>query len=211
MTAETSLRSMHGSVDEPAKGSSATSVTDSSRRIGDVLDGLAFVPEESAMQPDSRPTRQRYPDRSRLGLRSFCDGEMHVLKLAGELDVATADELERELRRVELTCVPVIAIDLRDLTWIDSIGLRLIIQAQQRSAQGTNRLVLLKGSDSVQRIFEICGVTHKLPFVEHPPRRADLRHSSPGRRASQAALAAAVRELRTYRRSDKPRLDRRPT
>jgi anti-sigma B factor antagonist len=150
-------------------------------------------------------------------MRSSRDGDTHVITLAGELCLDTADEVQQELRRVELTCVHVIAIDLREVTFIDSMGIRLIVQAQQRSSRGSNRLILIRGSQAVQELFEICDLAIRLPFVDALPCSDAATRSATtaaGRigvtaagtraairsRVGQAALAAAVRELRTRSR-----------
>jgi anti-sigma B factor antagonist len=103
---------------------------------------------------------------SSLMMRSSRDGDTHHIRLAGELDLTSADSVEQELRRVELTDTHVIAVDLRELTFIDSMGVRLLFQAAIRSSRGTERLVLIRGSGDVQRIFEICNLVHRLPFVD---------------------------------------------
>jgi anti-anti-sigma factor len=106
-----------------------------------------------------------------LTMRSFRDGDTHVIRLAGDLELTTADAFEHELRRVELTWAQIIAIDLGRLTFIDSTGMRLLLQAEHRSSRGTNRLVLTRGTEAVQRIFEICDLTNRLPFIDElaPP------------------------------------------
>jgi anti-sigma B factor antagonist len=104
-----------------------------------------------------------------LRVRSFHDGEMHVLALGGELDLFSADRVEREIRRIEPTPVHVIAIDLRELTFIDSLGVRVIRLAAQRAAQGSDRLIVLRAPPAVHRIFELCGLTAELPFVDELP------------------------------------------
>ncbi|HEX8156994.1 MAG TPA: STAS domain-containing protein [Solirubrobacteraceae bacterium] len=137
-----------------------------------------------------------------LRIRSFRDGDAHVIKLAGEFDPENADALERELRRGELSEAQVIAVDLRELTFIESTGIRLIFEAHQRSSQGSNRLVVVRGPDAVQRAFEVCDVAATLPFVDRLASRSHpFPRSATSRRVSQAALAAAVRELRTHPRS----------
>jgi anti-anti-sigma factor len=156
-------------------------------------------------------------------MHSVRNGDMHVIALAGELSLATADDIEQELRRVELTYAHVIAVDLRELTFIDSMGIRLIVQAHQRSLQGSNRLVLVRGREAIQRLFEICDLEGRLPFVDGlpptsaakarpaakaPEQRSGVtaastraaRRMATRRRVSQAALAAAVRELRSHPR-----------
>lgn len=101
-----------------------------------------------------------------LRMRSVRDGGTHVIRLTGELDLTTTDGVEQELRRVELTDAHVITVDLRELTFIDSMGVRLLFHAGLRSSQGTNRLVLIRASTDVQRIFEICDLSRRLPFVD---------------------------------------------
>lgn len=101
-----------------------------------------------------------------LTVRSERDGVMHTISLAGELDLATAAEAEREFRRVESTDAPSIVLDLPDLTFIDSTGVRLLISAHARSRADSQRLVLLRGPASVQRVFELCGIVDVLPFAD---------------------------------------------
>jgi len=103
-----------------------------------------------------------------LQIHSVRDGGTHRIRLAGELDLTTADGVEQELRRVELTDAHVILVDLRELTFIDSMGVRMLFHAGMRSSQGTDRLVLTRGSTAVQRIFDICDLTTRMPFVDEP-------------------------------------------
>ncbi len=189
------------------------------------------------------------PDRSReltsLTIRSFGDGDMQVIRCAGRLDIATAGDVEHELQRVELTHPLVIAVDLRELSFIDSTGIRLMFDAQHRASWGSWRLIVVRGTPAVQRSFEIRGVADQLPFVDalpsatateatgtaarrggasaratRAPRGADtgsttaaawrvdvsarvgnVGRDATSRRIDQAALAAAVRQLRTHRRA----------
>jgi anti-sigma B factor antagonist len=97
-------------------------------------------------------------------VRSERDGVLHTLSVHGELDLATADELERELVRVEGTDALSIVLNLSALTFIDFTGVRLLISAQARSRADSNRLTLLRGPSSVQRVFELTGVLDILPF-----------------------------------------------
>jgi anti-anti-sigma factor len=99
-------------------------------------------------------------------MRSFRLGDTHVIELGGELDLTTAADVDREVRRVEQTSAHVVAIDLHDLTFIDSSGIRVMLQAQRRSILGGNRLAIVKGSEPVQRLFDICGVAGTMPFVD---------------------------------------------
>ena len=101
-----------------------------------------------------------------LSMTSGRDGSTHVIALFGELDLAAADGVERELRRVEATDASLIVVDLSGLTFMDSTGARLVWQADVRSRAGANRLRLRRGPRAVQRVFEISGVVDLLPFTD---------------------------------------------
>ena len=102
----------------------------------------------------------------RLTVRSERDGVLHTIRLEGELDLATAEELERELLRVEGSDALSIVLDLSGLEFIDSTGVRLLIQADARSRANSNRLALLRGPRAVQRVFELIGILDRLPFAD---------------------------------------------
>lgn len=99
-----------------------------------------------------------------LEVRSERTGDEHVIALAGELDLAGVDRVTEELLRAEATDADAIVVDLSELTFIDSSGIRLILEADARSRADGNRLRLRRGSALVQRVFEISGVTDRLPF-----------------------------------------------
>ena len=86
--------------------------------------------------------------------------------LKGELDVANAEHLERELRRVESSDALTIVLDLSDLQFIDSTGVRMLFLAHARSLADSNRLALLRGPKTVQRVFELTGIHDRLPFAD---------------------------------------------
>jgi anti-anti-sigma factor len=101
-----------------------------------------------------------------LTVRSERDGVMHTIRAEGELDLATAEDLERELRRVESSDALSIVLDLSGLQFIDSTGVRLLIEADIRSRADSNRLTLLRGPKAVQRVFELTGILDRLPFAD---------------------------------------------
>jgi anti-anti-sigma factor len=86
-----------------------------------------------------------------------------TLRPAGELDIATAAQLERALvddRRPGDRVV----LDLADLEFIDSTGLRAIVRGAEAARRDGWELHLRPGSLAVQRVFEIAGVLGALPF-----------------------------------------------
>ncbi|MEA2157106.1 MAG: anti-sigma factor antagonist [Solirubrobacteraceae bacterium] len=101
-----------------------------------------------------------------LTLSSERQGDVHVIALNGELDLATAGALERELLRVEATDAASIVLDLSGLTFMDSTGIRVMLSADARSRADSERLALLRGPFAVQRVFELTGVVDLLPFAD---------------------------------------------
>ena|ERR1700710_1867165 len=101
----------------------------------------------------------------KLMVHSEREGDLHTIYVRGELDLATAHDLERELIKVEDTDALSIILDLSDLQFIDSTGVRVLLSAHARSRANSNRLTLLRGSAAVQRVFEVTGILNLLPFA----------------------------------------------
>lgn len=148
-----------------------------------------------------------------LTMRSRVDGDRRIISLSGELDVATAQTLERELEPAEPGNARVTVLDLRGLDFMDCSGLRVIFNAHRRAS---HRLLVVKGPEHVQRVFELCGLHEVLAFDcetrdrgERPAgslngvtragvdRPTGSLRAATARRAEQGALAAAVRDLRS--------------
>lgn len=101
-----------------------------------------------------------------LKMRSAREGETHTICLFGELDLATAADVEQELERVEATDATAIVLDLSGLTFMDSTGVRLVVNAHTRSRAEHHSLTLLRGQAAVQRVMELSGVDELLPFAD---------------------------------------------
>jgi anti-anti-sigma factor len=100
-----------------------------------------------------------------LVLRSERQGGSHVIALTGELDLDGAPRLEEELLRVEATDATSIVVDLGNLEFIDSTGLRLLVMAAER-AQPNGRVTILRGPRQVHRVFELTNLVDRLPFAD---------------------------------------------
>src|SRR4051794_38929933 len=96
-------------------------------------------------------------------------GRVAVVTLRGELDMHACADLEPELERLfDDARIEVIALDLRGLEFLDSSGLRTVVLARNRLDEEDRRLVLVRGSQTVQRVFEITRMTERLGFVDAP-------------------------------------------
>lgn len=123
------------------------------------------------MTEDPSASRQSLRTDAQLGpgeltIRSERAGDVHTIALFGELDLATADDVEQELQRVEAGDAAAIVLDLSGLTFMDSTGVRLLVNANTRARTDNCRLRLLRGPASVQRVMELSGVDELLPFAD---------------------------------------------
>ena len=89
----------------------------------------------------------------------------------GELDLATQDEL-RGVLRAEIERGGV-TLDLSALRFLDSSGLRLILETAEAARRDGFRFGVVPGSATVQRLFEVAGVSGLVPF------RADREGGAP--------------------------------
>jgi anti-sigma B factor antagonist len=80
-----------------------------------------------------------------------------VVVLTGELDLASADLLEREVRRCRVAGGDCVVVDLRHVAFIDSTGLRLLISLRNTAQRERHRLIVVPGPHRVQRIFDLTG------------------------------------------------------
>lgn len=115
---------------------------------------------------DGQARYEQIVELGRLHIHSQRDGDIHAIELRGEFDLAYAREVEQELKRVEASDAHSIILDLSGLRFLDSTGIRLILEAQARSQRDANRLVLLRAPHMVQRVFTIAGVEKMLPFAD---------------------------------------------
>jgi anti-sigma B factor antagonist len=90
------------------------------------------------------------------------------LTLTGELDIATAPQVEEAARAMLAKGVGNLVIDLRGLTFIDSSGLRMLILLSDRAAGEEWTLGLIRPTERTLSVFEITGADENLPFVEEP-------------------------------------------
>ena len=94
------------------------------------------------------------------------DGDGVRITLEGELDLATAAAAAAALREDVNGDAPRRVLDLSGLTFMDSSGLRAILSANGAARREGWTLAIVPGPPAVQRVFEICGVTDGLRFVD---------------------------------------------
>jgi stage II sporulation protein AA (anti-sigma F factor antagonist) len=88
------------------------------------------------------------------------------VRLVGALDLATVAVLEAELAQLREAGARRIVLDLSALDFIDSTGLRCILERDSKARQDGFSIVLVPGPPAVQRVFDITRTTERLPFID---------------------------------------------
>jgi stage II sporulation protein AA (anti-sigma F factor antagonist) len=91
--------------------------------------------------------------------------DRRVLCLRGELDLASAPLLQREIESDESGATTTVVLDLEQLKFIDSTGLRVILLAQEHSREHSREFAVTRGSQQVQRLLAITGVSEHLRII----------------------------------------------
>lgn len=88
----------------------------------------------------------------------------------GELDLATAPELEERVLAALRDGEQDVVLDLRELTFMDSTGVRTIVAAHQVSVESGRSLRVVRPprDSAVSRVIEISGIDEALGLVDAP-------------------------------------------
>jgi anti-anti-sigma factor len=93
---------------------------------------------------------------------------MHTLILTGSLDRGSVRQLETEMERLCDDGVAGITLDLRELTYIDAIGVAVVAFRCGLCLRRGYDFALIRGPRNVQRAFEHAGLSELLPFADEP-------------------------------------------
>ena len=91
-----------------------------------------------------------------------------VVSLDGELDLASAPLLESEIERDEVAEAERVVLDLRELQFIDSTGLRTIFSVHSRAHTRGQEFAITRGSEQVQRLLSITRMSEHLRIIDSP-------------------------------------------
>jgi anti-anti-sigma factor len=102
---------------------------------------------------------------TKFELEHETNGTELILSIAGELDMNTVGLVTRHVdQRVQATTTS-LTLDLSELTFMDSSGLRLLITLSQRSEQETWRLRLIPSRhETATMVLRATGADGALPF-----------------------------------------------
>jgi anti-sigma B factor antagonist len=101
-----------------------------------------------------------------LVVRTEKEGETHVVSLAGELDLANAGTVESALERSLAEGSSRVVVDMRELEFIDSTGIALLVAALGHNG-GEGRVSFIPSvAPAVTRVLELTGLAERLPLAE---------------------------------------------
>lgn len=107
------------------------------------------------------------------------EGTAWIFAASGELDLRTSPELGQRLARVWAAGAELVILDLRQIEFMDSTGLRVILSAHQRAQETGRRFALVRGTDQVERVLTLTGVRDLLTVVDAPEELLATGESGP--------------------------------
>jgi anti-sigma B factor antagonist len=93
-------------------------------------------------------------------------GHTRTIRLQGEFDLHTKRELESRLRELPLHRLEELTLDLRGLTFVDSSGLRVLLECWNSSNRYGFELAILMPGGQVREAIETAGLSNVLPIAE---------------------------------------------
>lgn len=93
-----------------------------------------------------------------LTVRSEAVGDWQVLRLAGQLDVATAPRLRQALQEAQYGGATHVVLDLAELEFIDSFGLGVLIGGLRRARIHDVHFAVAGATERVRQVLEVTGL-----------------------------------------------------
>ncbi len=95
------------------------------------------------------------------------EGSAEIVAVRGEIDLATADAVRADLRAA-FERARTVVLDLRDVDFMDTQGLAVVIEAQQAASDDGTQFAITRAPDHVHRLFDMIGLTPRLTVVDDP-------------------------------------------
>jgi len=91
--------------------------------------------------------------------------DARLIRAAGELELSTAPALSQELDEARDTGATAL-LDLADVTFIDSSGLQLLLEASRQSAESDWAFFIVRTSEAVRRLVELSRTADLLTLAD---------------------------------------------
>lgn len=100
-----------------------------------------------------------------LAIETRQSGDRTVVAVTGELDVHSADQLERELSELISSGRAEIVVDLRELGFLDSTGLGVMVKGLKWAKEAGGGLRVVADDDKIVKVFTITGLDGAMGLV----------------------------------------------
>jgi anti-sigma B factor antagonist len=120
----------------------------------------AYAKTETPLRDALRP---RGP--VRLGVSERPQRDSILVRVDGELDLLTAPRLATRVDHVIRECAGNVVLDLREVDFIDSAGLQVLLGARRRLTRGSRGLVIVCDDGPVRRVIEAARLLDALGVV----------------------------------------------
>jgi anti-sigma B factor antagonist len=100
-------------------------------------------------------------------LSALADDGTATVTVLGEIDFANADEVAQGIRDAVVEWAPpMVQVDLKDATFIDSTGLGALIEGYRAAIEGECRFVVVNPTDSFRRVLTVTGLCDLFGLAE---------------------------------------------
>jgi anti-sigma B factor antagonist len=99
-----------------------------------------------------------------MDITTSLDGTTATIVVAGKLTVATSPSLEEAVQQLADTATD-FDIDLTDLEYISSAGLRVLVSTQKLATQRGGSIRLLHPTEDVNEVFEMTGLSEVMTII----------------------------------------------
>jgi anti-sigma B factor antagonist len=90
------------------------------------------------------------------------------VRVAGELDLATSPQLRETLGEAQLDA-RLVVLDVREITFIDSAGVHVILDAANEARRAQHRLMLVRGPAHVDDVLALTGASAQMSTFDVDP------------------------------------------
>lgn len=98
---------------------------------------------------------------------SELDNNIRMIKLIGKLDIAGVGQIETQFAGYCSGEKVRVVVDLTDVDFLASIGIRLLTLTAKSVAGRGGKMVLLNPSPEVQHVLEMTGIPAMIPIYSH--------------------------------------------
>ena len=97
-----------------------------------------------------------------MQIKSDISSKTIVISLIGRLDTITSPQLEEEINSFSLENIETVILDLKELEYISSAGLRVVLMIHKKMNKLGGQLKLINVNDMILNIFDMTGMSEFL-------------------------------------------------